>query len=294
MEFRVRPATWGRGTGGSVGLRVRPAELELRRCRPYPPTVCTLTLAWQVFDDAPVTVAANRDESLERESLPPDVFSEEPLVVAPRDAEAGGTWIGVNEFGVFAGITNKWNDADLVGERSRGLLVADVLEARTAADAADVVEEATATSEYEGFYLTVADSSEAFCYEWNGDLARTDFDPGVHVVVNAAVDDRVDVPATRSAAARAQARNARAVRETLSATASETHEEWLDRAGDVLGDHDYGVCIHRDGFGTRSSSLLAVGESFAYRYANGPPCRTAYERIGLEPVLAGHDREGHI
>jgi len=257
--------------------------------------VCTLALAWQVFEDAPVAVAANRDESLERDSRPPAIYREEPLVVAPRDAAAGGSWIGVNEHDVFVGITNKWNDADLAGERSRGLLVADVLEAASAADAADVVETETATTEYEGFYLVVADANEAFCYEWNGELGRIDFEPGVHVVVNAAVDETVDPPSTRIDAARTQAQNGRAVRRALVPAGDETLEEWLERAGGVLGDHEHGVCIHRDGYGTRSSSLIATGEASTYRFAPGPPCRTAYEPVAVADRLeAEGDVEGHI
>ena len=257
--------------------------------------MCTLALAWQVFDDAPVAVAANRDESLERESRPPGVYREEPLVVAPRDAAAGGTWIGVTEHDVVVGITNKWNDADLAGERSRGLLVADTLEAASATDAASIVEAETASTEYEGFYLVVADASDAFCYEWNGELARIDFEPGVHVVVNAAVDDHVDAPASRIDAARAQARNGQAVRRALAIESGKAVDAWLERAGSVLGDHEYGVCIHRDRFGTRSSSLIATGEASTYRFAPGSPCRTSYEPVVVADRLeTDGDVEGHI
>ena len=265
--------------------------------------MCTLTLAWQVFDDAPVAVAANRDESLEREALPPDIYREEPRVVAPRDAEAGGTWIGYNEHGVFAGITNKWAADDLAGDRSRGLLVADVLEAETATEAASVLESATTDDEYDGFYLVIADESDAYCYRWDGDLERTVFGPGVHVVVNVAVDETVDIPSVRPDVARQQADNARAVREALSVDTEESVTDWLERAGDVLGDHEYGVCVHHNGFGTRSSSLIALGgERARYAFAAGPPCRTAYEPVDLEgapgsDATAGDahgDVEGHI
>ncbi|PCR90125.1 NRDE family protein [Natrinema ejinorense] len=245
--------------------------------------MCTLTLAWQVFEEAPVAVAANRDEAVGRPSEPPDVYREDPLIVAPRDAEAGGTWIGYNEFGVFVGITNKWNNADLAGDRSRGLLVADVLEARSAADAKAVVETAIEDDEYSGFYLVVADAADAFCYQWDGSLSLTEFDPGVHVVVNVAVDDDVDVPSVRPEMGREQAANARAVREALAVESDETAGDWLERAGEVLGDHEYGVCIHRNGFGTRSSSLIALGpETSRYAFASGPPCRTTYEATSLE------------
>ncbi len=251
--------------------------------------MCTLTLAWQVFDEVPVAVAANRDEALERPSTVPGVYSEDPLVIAPRDTEAGGTWIGYNEHRVFAGITNRWTDADLAGNRSRGLLVADVLEAESAAEAAQTIESATDDREYDGFNLTVADAEQAYCYTWDGELERLEFESGVHVVVNVAVDDEVAIPSVRPELARAQANNARAVREGLEPSSGELADEWLERAGDVLGDHEYGVCIHRDGFGTRSSSLIALGKTPTYEFADGPPCRTAYEELS-----SGGDLEGHI
>ena len=262
--------------------------------------MCTLTLAWQVFDDAPVAVAANRDEALDRESVSPGVYREDPLVVAPTDAEAGGTWIGYNEHGLFAGITNKWTDADLAADRSRGLLVADVLAADSAAAAAERIEAATKTDEYDGFNLVVADESAAYCYQWNGTLSRLEFEPGVQVIVNAAVNDTVHLPSDRLVIAREQADNANAVRETLAVGDDESVSQWLERAGDVLGDHEYGVCLHRDGFGTKSSSLIALGpERTQYSFAPGPPCETAYEPVSLEStalsaVEAACDVEGHI
>ena len=87
------------------GLLTGPVGLN--RVRSLRGPVCTLVFAWQVFPDAPVVAAANRDELLDRPSEPPSVIEEEPGVVAPRDAEAGGTWIGYNEHGVLVAITNR-------------------------------------------------------------------------------------------------------------------------------------------------------------------------------------------
>ncbi|MCU4924751.1 NRDE family protein [Halobacteria archaeon AArc-dxtr1] len=249
--------------------------------------MCTLVLAWQVFADAPVAVAANRDEAVGRPSTRPAVYREAPLVIAPRDTEAGGTWIGYNEHGVFAGITNRWTDADLGSERSRGLLVGDALAAPTAAVAADRIEAAVERDEYDGFSLVVADAETAVCYTWDGDLERIAFDPGVHVVVNVAVDDAVDVPRSRVEAARLQADSAGAIRAELEPEPVEDLTSWLDRARSVLGDHEYGACVHGDGFGTRSSSLLALGSEDRYLFADGAPCSTPYEPVSI-------DREGHI
>jgi uncharacterized protein with NRDE domain len=244
--------------------------------------VCTLTFAWRAFDEAPLVVAANRDEALDRPSVAPARIPGDPGtpdVVAPTDEEAGGTWIGANEHGVFVGITNRWTDADLAAERSRGLLVQDALAEPTAADAVAVVEDAVTASEYDGFNLVVADAETCTYLEWDGDLATRALDPGVHVVVNVGRVDEFEIPDARREYGRAQAENARAVEDALQRRVGETAADWRARAATVLGDHDYGVCIHSDGYGTRSSSLLRIGGEFAYWYADGPPCETEYERV---------------
>jgi uncharacterized protein with NRDE domain len=251
--------------------------------------VCTLTLAWQVFPDAPVVVAANRDERRERPSEPPRRTESNPTVVAPRDARAGGTWIGYNDAGVFVGITNRWVEGT-TPERSRGLLVADALREPDATSAARLVERSVDAHDYDGFNLVVADENAAFLFEWDGHLRVTQLDPGVHVVVNTgaalggggAVTDTFVMPndPTRADRASEQAENARAVRTALTPDPGEGTTEWLDRAATVLADHEFGVCIHENGYGTRSSSLVRLeADGATYRFAPGPPCETAYEPV---------------
>ncbi|WP_435345626.1 NRDE family protein [Haloarchaeobius sp. HRN-SO-5] len=245
--------------------------------------MCTLTLAWRVFDE-PVVVAANRDELLDRPSVPPGVVETDPRVVAPLDEEAGGTWVGYNEHGLFVGVTNRWVDADLAGERSRGLLVRDALRQERASDAAALVEESTAEYEYQGFNLVVADAEDAVLLEWDGELVRTAFDPGVHVVVNVGADDALELPGLRPDAEQRQVDAVAHVREALEPRDGETAREWRDRAATVLGDHEMGVCVHDPGgrFGTRSSSLIVLGDDPEYWFAPGPPCETPYEPVALE------------
>jgi uncharacterized protein with NRDE domain len=242
--------------------------------------VCTLILAWQVFPDAPLAVAANRDELLDRPSEPPAVRDWEARTLAPVDREAAGTWMGYNEYGVFVAITNRWVDADLPGDRSRGLLVRDALAAASAEDAARVVERAVAADGYDGFNLVVADEAAAVYLEYDGALSVRNFEPGVHVVVNVGADGDYRIPATRTDPAEEQADNADRIRRTLAPDPGEDAESWLDRAATVIGDHEYGVCVHGDGFGTRSSTLLLAGDGrLDYRHAEGPPCRPPHEPV---------------
>jgi uncharacterized protein with NRDE domain len=241
--------------------------------------VCTIVLAWQVFEETPIALAANRDEAFTRESDPPAVREWGNRVVAPADAKANGTWVGYNEHRVVAAITNRWTDTDLAGNRSRGLLVRDCLSHADAESAARAVEKAVRETEYSGFNLLLADATAAVLFSWDGQLAVRTLKPGVHVVVNVGADGEYRIPDYRSDAGTAQAANADRLRQTLQVKPGKSVDAWIERAGEMLGDHEYGVCIHGDGFGTRSSSLLALGAEASYQFADGPPCTTAYRPV---------------
>ncbi|MDS0258752.1 NRDE family protein [Haloarcula sp. S1CR25-12] len=241
--------------------------------------MCTIALAWQVFEETPIAFAANRDELLDRPSEPPQRRQWGREVVAPADAEAEGTWEGYNEDGLLVAVTNRWVDAELAGERSRGLLVRDCLSHESAEAAARAVEGAVREAEYAGFNLLLADENAAILLEWDGQLAVRNVQPGVHVVINVGADGDYRIPSHRPDAGERQATNADRLRETLQVEAGESVDSWLDRAGETIADHDYGVCVHGDGFGTRSSSLIALGENARYEFADGPPCRTEYRPV---------------
>ena len=243
--------------------------------------MCTLVFAWQVFPDAPVVAAANRDELLERPSTPPELIGGSPRVLAPQDETAGGTWIGYNEHDVFVAITNRWTNEDVPSERSRGLLVRDALKQSSAEEAARRVEIELDDRAYDGFNLVLADPTAALYVEWDGSRRFVrNFDPGIHVVVNVGADGEYAIPQSRAEAGETQAQNADTVATALTVEPGETSTGWLDRAAEVISDHDYGVCVHRDSFGTRSSSLIEIGqEGSRYRYADGPPCETDYRSV---------------
>ena len=241
--------------------------------------MCTIVLAWQVFEDTPVAFAANRDERLDRPSEPPRARQWGKQVVAPADQEAEGTWLGYNEDGLLSAVTNRWVDADLAGERSRGLLVRDTLSHESAESAARAVERAVREAEYDGFNLLLVDENAAVLLEWDGQLAVRNFEPGVHVVVNVGADGQYRIPAHRPDVGEQQGNNADRLRDHLQVEASEDADSWLDRAAEAIRDHDYGVCVHGDGYGTRSSSLVTLGERRTYRYADGAPCETEYRAV---------------
>ncbi len=245
--------------------------------------MCTIALAWQTFTDSPVIVAANRDEQLDRPAEPPTKREWGASVVAPADRRKSGTWIGYNEHGVLVAITNRWDERDVAGERSRGLLVRDALGSETAEDAIRHVEREIDERSYEGFNLLAVDEYSALLVEHDGIRQIQNLDPGVHVIVNVGADGRYEIPESRADAGRSQAANAEELLTALTPEPGEDGVSWLSRTSDVIADHSYGVCIHGDGFGTRSSSLIRMGAAgVSYRYADGPPCETDFEQVSVE------------
>jgi uncharacterized protein with NRDE domain len=237
--------------------------------------MCILALIYQSLPDCPLFVLTNRDESTARPSLSPRAIDAPPgksRWFGGVDAQAGGTWFGVNRNGVLAAITNRRKSNAPPDARSRGLLCRDVLFEPTAMQAVDRVREELALRPYAGFNLVIASAEAAWVIEAVDELVITRLDPGVHCVGNwplAAVDE------PRIARTRA------AVTEML-----RTRTNWqslVAPAKDICAIHEEGngsgLCLHRDDWGTVSSTICALPRDPAeaeYHYAPGPPCRTLY------------------
>jgi hypothetical protein len=243
--------------------------------------MCTLLVAAGVVPGVPFLVVANRDEQLDRASVGP-ALSADGAVLAPRDLEAGGTWLGLNRHGVFVAITNRFLGPRDPARVSRGVLVADAL-AQTSARAVHERLAAVPASRHNGFHLVYADVG-------GGDVLATVSDGttraqlvlgrGLHVVTErsfGAGDDRGRL-----------ARIRRAFDHACAAAGGDALD--LDPASPftrVLTEHDEAspfdaTCIHADAlrYGTRSATLLAVKGLPAPRarmlWAEGPPCRTPF------------------
>jgi uncharacterized protein with NRDE domain len=90
--------------------------------------MCLILIAWRVRPDYPLVVAANRDEFFVRPTDPAAFWPDAPQVLAGRDLDAGGTWMGITRSGRFAALTNFRDPAQNRPDApSRGGLVADFL-----------------------------------------------------------------------------------------------------------------------------------------------------------------------
>jgi uncharacterized protein with NRDE domain len=258
--------------------------------------MCTLIALHRCIQDAPLVVAANRDEFLERPTEGPALFevpirdtagtagpTGDPRVVAPRDLRAGGTWLGVSAQGLFAAVTNRRCENPDPTRRSRGWLVLEALSEPTAQRAAERFE-ALAEGVYNPFNFFVADAASAHLVSYAERPERIDLEPGAHVVGNVHPDE----PSPKLDRLRADV--ARLV---------EGGDVSLDALGEVCRVHVPGspiesTCVHAGPYGTRSSTLLRTGASPELRYAEGPPCRAPYRNLtpllhdlGLVPVREG-------
>jgi hypothetical protein len=125
--------------------------------------MCTLVILRRPEHEWPLVIGANRDEMLDRPAKPPARhWPDRPEVVAGIDLLAGGSWLGLNDWGVAAAVLNRHGSLGPArGMRSRGELVLEAL------DHADAVDAATALSHldpaaYRSFNLVVADNRDAF------------------------------------------------------------------------------------------------------------------------------------
>jgi len=131
--------------------------------------MCSVIVLFRPGHDWPILWASNRDEMLDRPWLPPGRhWPDRPEVVAGRDALAGGSWLGINDSGLVAGILNRVNSlGPTPGKRSRGELVLDALDL---ADATDAVAMLTGLNSkaYRPFNMVIADNTQAF-WLWHAD-----------------------------------------------------------------------------------------------------------------------------
>ena len=249
--------------------------------------MCTLVAATGLWPRTPLVIAANRDEFPDRPSAPPGPYRAGPLrAFAPCDLRAGGTWLGVNEAGVFAGITNRFGARRGGGTRSRGLLVRDALGCTAAEEAAAA---AVDPGDYDGFHLLLADREGAWLVHSDLEtVRRRRLTPGVHVVTERSLEA---APGGRegSVAREAEAICAGGVPDADGLAAL------LSRHPDEGEDPFSAPCVHLEGsglpvYGTRSSTLLWLEEgSPRWLQADGPPCRAPYEArtVALREALAG-------
>jgi hypothetical protein len=133
--------------------------------------MCTVVLLRRPGARWPLLLAANRDELRSRPWRPPGRhWPDRPEVVAGLDEQAGGSWLGVNDFGLVTTVLNRIGTlGPEVGKRSRGELVLEALDHADAQAAAAALADLDPTA-YRPFNLIVADARDAYWLRHAGAL----------------------------------------------------------------------------------------------------------------------------
>lgn len=151
--------------------------------------MCLITFAYKAHPKYDLILLANRDEFYARPARKAKFWTEEglPNLLAGKDLEAGGTWMGIEKGGRWGALTN-YRDLSLLKETppSRGQIVLDYLKNKRNA------REYSAGLRYQGwkyndFNLLLGDWDELLFYSTITNSINLVL-PGIHSLSNALLD----------------------------------------------------------------------------------------------------------
>ncbi|MDB5845555.1 MAG: hypothetical protein JWP79_2865 [Polaromonas sp.] len=242
--------------------------------------MCLIAFAIGVSTRWPLVIASNRDEFLDRPTLPLDRWQTAcgQEIISGRDQRAGGTWLGMTPAGRVAFLTNVREAKPKVAALSRGELVTRWLEGHSDAAAFSALLEGD-KHRYAGFNLVLGDlQRNAWAWTTNRSVATNSgwhsemLEAGVYGLSNAALD----TPWPKTLALK----NALKASLQLAAKANSQDEFWQGPLWTALGNRapapfhllpSTGVSevmeialssafveIPEHGYGTRSSTVLVA------------------------------------
>ncbi len=148
--------------------------------------MCVLAFAWRAHPRWPLVVAGNRDELHARPAQALARWDRPNHLLAGRDLQSGGSWLGVSERGRFAVVTNlRGYGGPEPGRVSRGALVTDLLAGEGPhADLRDAQ-----LADFNPFNLILADRERACFLSNRPTNVRSELAPGIYGLSNGALDE---------------------------------------------------------------------------------------------------------
>ena len=252
--------------------------------------MCTVVFLRRPGHDWPLIIAANRDERVERPWRPPARHWPDRDIVAGLDELAGGTWLGINNHGVVAGVLNRPGTlGPAAGLRSRGELPLEALDHADAVAAVAALARLDARA-WRPFNMFVADNRDAFWIRSLGGDAPDaitvhEVPEGLSMLTAHDLNDttsariRYYLPRFRAAAVPDPNRNDWSAWQALLASRA-------TEAG--CGPRSAMTVVTPEGFGTTSSSLIALPSVAAapkvkpvWKFGRGHSDSIRYEDVTL-------------
>jgi uncharacterized protein with NRDE domain len=224
---------------------------------------------------------------------------EAPRVLGGLDKQSGGTWLAVNEWGVFAGLTNQPREGGRdASRRTRGELPLAITAHPTAQGGVAAFLAHHRPSDYNGSWLLAGDRDSLYSIDFTGLVApvAVALAPGLHVLENrplSAPSPKGDRVAAALAtlddgdAALIAFRRVLADHTMAESVDPERPENPKDPEGpdNPVKPRSSANCVHlkEDNYGTRSSCLIRCGEDVASPpqiwVADGPPCTAPFDDV---------------
>lgn len=151
--------------------------------------MCLIAFAYHMHPEYNLVLIANRDEFYKRPTRAAQFWSNEgtPELLAGKDLQGGGTWMGITKSGKWGALTN-YRDPSWKRENppTRGNIVLDYLQNEHSPEI--FVHHLRKTAQqFEGFNVLAGDSNSLFHYS-NANDKITPVEPGIHGVSNAVLD----------------------------------------------------------------------------------------------------------
>jgi len=250
--------------------------------------MCLLAIQYRLVTDSPILVAANREEYYERPSQSPSIQSGKPRVLCGIDQQAGGTWLGVNQHGLFVATCNRVKLVPPIAPRSRGALCRDLLRAGSARQAVDTALEELSTGKYDGVTFVIADAESGWVVHGCQDAEAVRLKEGLSIVSNGDVNDPRD-------------ERLKMAHRLLTLQNLDSPVKFLAVASKVFARTPSApgrptMVVRGKHRGTVSSTLISLGvrpRDAIFQYADGPPDQSRYEDYSplLRDILSRGLRE---
>lgn len=148
--------------------------------------MCVAAFAWEAHPRWRLVAIGNRDEYHARPAAPLGRWDENPGIIAGRDLQSSGTWLGVSEGGRFALVTNLRGYGERTADKvSRGALVTDLLAGKGRYSDPIVAP----LDEFNPFNLILADAGQASFLSNRPEELRTTLAHGIYGLSNGALDE---------------------------------------------------------------------------------------------------------
>ena len=247
-----------------------------------------LAILYQLVPESPILVAANREEKYDRVCPTPSIQSGKPRILASMDQQTGGTYLGVNQAGMFCGLTTRRKMYVPPNPKSRSVLCREMLRANSARQAVDVALEELDSNQYDGANFVVADAESGWVIHAGNEVNVQPLQEGLSIVGDKDIDDPMDDRASLA-------------RRLLTLQMLDSPVKFLAVAskvfarGPVSGGRP-GMVVRQPNFGTISSTLISLGKKprdAIYQYSNGAPDQSKFEDYSpfLRDILSRGLRE---